>query len=332
MKKVAVVVLSWNALKLLKSYIPILIEKTPSDIADVIVADNGSNDGSLDWLNSQSIKTIKLERNYGFAEGYNRAIMKLEHEYILLINNDVRVTDGWLKPLLSFMEEHPDVVSTQPKILWDREPERYEYAGAQGGYIDFLGYPFCRGRIFDTLEIDKGQYGEDPKEVFWTTGAAMLVRRELFVSQGGFDTRFFAHQEEIDLAWRWHCDGHKLFVVPESVVYHYGGASLSAEHPQKTYLNFRNNMLMLSKLLPDHKRCGTILLRYFLDRVAAIVFLLQGKPRDCAAVFKAWWAFWRMPKVERPKGREKAYQKLYKRVLLVRYHLMGEKRYNELKR
>lgn len=332
MKQVAVVVLSWNALDLLEEYLPILLQYTSTKLADVIVADNGSEDGSVQWLETQGIWTLRLDQNYGFAEGYNRAIAQLEHEYILLLNNDVRVTDGWLEPLLAFMEEHPEVVSVQPKILWDQNPQSYEYAGAEGGYLDYLGYPFCRGRIFHKIEENRGQYGLEPKEVFWTSGAAMLVRREEFVAEGGFDTRFFAHQEEIDLCWRWHCAGHKLFVVPKSIVYHYGGASLSAENPHKTYLNFRNNILMLSKLLPDRRRGWTITARYFLDRLAAVVFLLQGKPRDFFAVFRAWWAYWRMPKSVRPEGRERAYHKLYRRLILIRFHIKREQTFNQLKK
>lgn len=332
MKKIAVVILSWNAEKLLKRYLPSVVEHTPSSLADIILADNGSTDSSVAYAHSLGVGVIELPENLGFARGYNEAIRQLEHEYILLLNNDVRVTPGWIEPLFAFIESHPDVVSVQPKIRWDRQPESYEYAGAEGGYLDWLGYPFCRGRIFDTLEPSLGQYGNDPKEVFWTTGAAMLVRRKYYASEGGFDERFFAHQEEIDLCWRWHSAGFKLFVVPESEVYHYGGASLSAENPRKTFLNFRNNLLMLQKNLPDHRRSLVFSLRFFLDLFAAFVFLMQGKPKEAKTVIRAWNAFRKIPSVERCKGRRRSYQSLYHHSILVRYHLFGEKTFNKLKR
>lgn len=331
MNKVAVVILSWNARALLEQYLPSVVEHTPNDLADIILADNGSADASIDYARSLGIEVLELPENYGFARGYNEAIKLLEHEYVLLLNNDVRVTSGWLEPLLDFMENHPEAVSIQPKIRWDRQPDRYEYAGAEGGYLDWLGYPFCRGRIFNTLELSKGQYGSAPKKVFWTSGAAMLVRRQCYVSEGGLDERFFAHQEEIDLCWRWNSAGYQLYVVPQSEVYHYGGASLSAENPRKTFLNFRNNLLMLRKNLPDSKRNWVLSIRFFLDLLAATAFLFQKKTKEAEAVIKAWSAFAKTPKSTRKGGRDRAYKELYSHSILVRYHLFGEKTFDKLK-
>lgn len=331
MKRVAVVVLSWNALPLLKRYLPVLLRYTSSELAEVIVADNGSDDQSSEYARGLGCGVITLPQNYGFAKGYNKAIQQLGHEYVLLLNNDVRVTEGWLEPLVHFLDTQRQAVAVQPKVRWDRNPASYEYAGAEGGYLDYLGYPFCRGRIFDTLEVDRGQYGSAPKEVFWATGAAMLVRRQAFVDEGGFDERFFAHQEEIDLCWRWQSQGFGIFVVPQSVVYHYGGASLSAENPHKTYLNFRNNRWMLQKNLPSGRRRPILLVRTLLDLLAALTFLFQGKAADAKAVLRALTA-------KRPDtcpkymgDKRRAYDQLYPHPILIRYHLYKEKRYSQLR-
>lgn len=333
MKQVAIVILNWNGEELLKKFLPILIANTNGEVADLIVVDNGSSDGSVEYLQSvPQIKTLRFEENLGFAAGYNRAIAELEYSYIMILNSDVAVGDGWLDSLLSFITNHPEVVAVQPTIRSERHPKNFEYAGAGGGYMDFLGYPFCRGRIFDTIEEDQKQYGDEPKQVFWTTGAAMLVRRDAFLKSGGFDERFFAHQEEIDLCWRWNCEGHQLFVVPKSVVYHVGGASLSTQNPRKTFFNFRNNLWMLHKLLPSGQLPWTMLVRYFLDRLAAIVFLLQGKPKDAKAIIKAWWSFWSAPgKRDRSIHRKEGFRRLYHRMILWEYHMRGRKKYSELK-
>ncbi len=330
MKKVGIIILTWNALPLLKEYLPPLIKHTSNELADIIIADNGSRDDTIAYAKQLGLKIIKFDTNFGFAKGYNEAIKQVHYEYILLLNNDVRVTEGWLEPLYVFMESHPNVVSAQPKIRWDRDKQRYEYAGAEGGYLDYLGYPFCRGRLFDTLEVDSGQYGSHPKKVFWTTGATMMVRRQAYIDVGGFDERFFAHQEEIDLAWRWQALGYQLYVVPESIVYHYGGASLKTENPQKTYLNFRNNILMLHKNLPDNKRYIILFSRFFLDIFASLVFLLQMKPGEALAVIKGRVAALKMKKMVKSDGRDLAYTRLYKKSLLVRYHLFGAKRFSDL--
>lgn len=333
MKEVAIVVLSWNAQPLLERYLPDLVQHTPQELADIILADNGSNDSSVAYAKSMGVQVIELGKNYGFARGYNEAIARLEHKYILLLNNDVRVSPGWLEPLYHFIDAHEDVVAVQPKIRWERAPQSYEYSGAEGGYLDYLGYPFCRGRIFETLEEDHGQYGLEPKEVFWTSGAAMLVRRCAFIDAGGFDASFFAHQEEIDLCWRWHIAGHRLFVVPESTVYHYGGASLSSTDPRKTFLNFRNNRKMLYKNLPDSKRIWILSVRWLLDVVAMASFIIQGKWGDAKSVVKALRAYRGMEKTVSgdSKSREVVFQKLYQRSLLIRYHIHCEKTFDKLK-
>lgn len=332
MPPVAVVILNWNGEKLLKEYLPVVVAHTPKAIGEVIVADNGSTDDSVAYCAEQGVRLLAFDENHGFAGGYNLAIAQLQHPYILLLNSDVRVTEGWIEPLYHFMQEHPDVVAVQPKLRSNRNHDYFEYAGAQGGYLDKWGYPFCRGRVFATVEEDRGQYGCEPQEVFWTTGAAMLVRREAYVLSGGLDADFFAHQEEIDLCWRWKRMGYRLFVVPKSVVYHVGGASLSAENPRKTYLNFRNNLRMLYRNLPEDRLRITLLVRFFLDMLAALVFLLSCKPRDARAVLKAWMAF-RKTRPERTHfgDRESAYTDLYRHSLLMRYHLMREHTYSSLK-
>lgn len=331
---IAVVILNWNGESLLRRYLPEVIDNTPGHIGEVIVADNGSSDGSMAYCREMGVRVLDLETNHGFAEGYNSAIALLTHPYILLLNSDVRVTPGWIEPLHDFIEAHPEVVSVQPKIRSERAPESFEYAGAQGGYMDRLGYPFCRGRIFATVEEDRGQYGDgEAQEVFWTTGAAMLVRRQAYIDAGGLDASFFAHQEEIDLCWRWQCLGHKLYVVPQSVVYHVGGASLSAENPRKTFLNFRNNLRMLHRNLPEDRLRKVFRLRRVLDLLAAAVFLLSGKPGDAKAVLKAWQDFRSSKPERRPIGdRAQAYKSLYQHSLLLRYHIARERTFSSLKR
>ena len=334
-KPIAVVILNWNGSELLPQYLPSVIKYTDPDLADIIVADNGSTDNSLAILTQfeEHIKVISWSDNLGFAAGYNKAINLVNHPYILLLNSDIRVTPHWLSPLYQFIVTRPDVVSVQPTIRWEKEPNRFEYAGALGGYVDKLGYPFCRGRIFSTLEYDTGQYGQEPQEVFWTSGACMLVRRELYINTGGLEESFFAHQEEIDLCWRWGAQHYKLYAIPASVVYHQGGASLSVKNPRKTYLNFRNNLCMLSRNLPVTKRRKVIMVRFFLDALAAIVFLCSGNPKDAKAVFKAWKDFYKYPSPPVTTGcKDAAYKRLYPKSVLYRYYICQEKTYQQLKK
>ena len=268
---------------MLRTYLPSVVKHTEGE---VIVADNGSTDDSLEVLKNEfpGVRTIVLDKNYGFAEGYNRAIAQVDSEYVVLLNSDVEVTEGWLSPLLDYLDAHPEVAAVQPKIRSWRRREYFEHAGAAGGYVNILGYPYCRGRVLWHVEKDKGQY-DTIREVQWTTGAAMCVRTTVYKECGGLDAAFFAHMEEIDLCWRMRNKGWKLACVPQSVVYHLGGGSLSYDNPRKTYLNFRNNLLMIYK----NSRCRrTVLtLRFFLDYIASAMFLLTGKPGSAKAVFEA---------------------------------------------
>ena len=288
MKKVSVVILNWNGLKLMKEFLPSVREFTDLSIADVVIADNGSEDDSLDYVKSNfpEFKVFAMKENHGFAEGYNIAIENIDTEYSVLLNSDVRVTKNWLEPLVAYADENIDVAAIQPKILSLREPGKFEHAGACGGFLDKYGYPFCRGRIFDTLEKDNNQY-DTIEDVFWASGACFFTRTELYKKAGGLDRNFFAHMEEIDLCWRYHLLGFRIVCVPQSAVYHLGGATLDADNPRKTYLNFRNNILMLYKNLPSKGRKRKLLCRKLLDGLAALNFLLQGKKDNFKEIGRA---------------------------------------------
>lgn len=295
MKPVAVIILNWNGEKLLREFLPSVVANTDTSIADVIVADNGSTDGSRELLHKDfpQVKLLEFDENLGFAGGYNRALRETGYRYTLLLNSDVETPAGWLTPLHDFMEAHPDAAACQPKILSYKQKEKFEYAGAAGGFIDRNGYPFCRGRIFDTVEDDNGQY-DIPVEVFWATGAALMVRTDLYEKAGGLDERFFAHMEEIDLCWRLLLMGHTLWCVPASHVYHLGGGSLPAANPRKTYLNFRNNLLLLHKNLPAADLRGALLRRRLLDTVAWAKFILTLDLPNASAILRAHRDFRRM--------------------------------------
>lgn len=295
MKPVAVIILNWNGEKLLREFLPSVVANTDTSIADVIVADNGSTDGSRELLHKDfpQVKLLEFDENLGFAGGYNRALRETGYRYTLLLNSDVETPAGWLTPLHNFMEAHPDAAACQPKILSYKQKEKFEYAGAAGGFIDRNGYPYCRGRIFDTVEDDNGQY-DIPVEVFWATGAALMVRTDLYEKAGGLDERFFAHMEEIDLCWRLLLMGHTLWCVPASHVYHLGGGSLPAANPRKTYLNFRNNLLLLHKNLPAADLRGALLRRRLLDTVAWAKFILTLDLPNASAILRAHRDFRRM--------------------------------------
>jgi len=290
-----IVILNWNGADMLHRFLPSVIEHSPE--AKVVVADNASTDDSLKVLAEQfpSIRTIRLDRNYGFAEGYNKAIAQVNTDLCLLLNSDVRVEAGWLKPMLDYMEVHPEVAACQPKIRQELAPEMLEYAGACGGYIDQLGFPFCRGRILNTVERDEGQY-DDIVPIAWATGAALLIRRNVYLEAGGLDARFFAHQEEIDLCWRLRSRGYGIVCIPQSIVYHVGGGTLPKESPRKTYLNFRNNLLLLYKNLPEERLRSVMRWRRFLDFSAALHFLVGGHWAACRAVVQAHHDFRRIRK------------------------------------
>jgi len=289
MKPLAVIILNWNGKKLLQKFLPTASRFTICDEADLIVADNGSSDGSVAWIreNHPEVKVIELDSNYGFADGYNRAIDATGYPYTLLLNSDVMVTDGWWKPLLDFMEANPDVAAAQPKIKSYRDPEYFEYAGAAGGYLDALGYPYCRGRLFDSIEKDEGQYDGPPADVCWASGAALIVRTSVYKELGGLDPKFFAHMEEIDLCCRMHAAGHRVCAVSDSEVFHVGGASLNQGNPKKTYLNFRNNLLLLHKNLPRKTGQRKLLFRRLADTLAFMMFLAKADIGNAKAVLKA---------------------------------------------
>jgi len=286
MKTCSIIILNWNGAQMLQHYLPSVLKYTTIAGCEIIVADNGSTDNSLDMLANEfpSVRTIVLDANYGFAEGYNRAIAQVDSEYTVLLNSDVEVTKGWLTPLFEYMETHPDVAAVQPKIRSDRQRTYFEHAGAAGGFISKLGYPYCRGRLLWHVEEDKGQY-DTITDVDWTSGACMCVRTQVYKKCGGLDAAFFAHMEEIDLCWRMRNAGWRLVCLPQSVVYHLGGGSLSYENPRKTYLNHRNNLLMIYK--NKKHPFGVLFVRFFLDYAAALLYLLQGRFAAFCAVFKA---------------------------------------------
>jgi len=338
MQKAAVVILNWNGRELLERFLPVLLLHTPTEKAEIIIADNGSTDGSAAFLsaNYPQIKLMTFDRNYGFAEGYNKALSQLEHEYVVLLNSDVEVIDRWLETALDYLDTHPEVAALQPKLLDYKDKTAFEYAGAAGGFIDVFGYPFCRGRIFTTVEKDCGQY-DYPEEVFWATGACLFIRLKDFREAGGLDKNFFAHQEEIDLCWRLRARGKKIVCFPQSVVYHVGGATLKMENPRKTFLNFRNNLLMVYKNLPENRYRKAMTFRLFFDYLAALQFLLKGHPANAWSVVKARRDF---------KHRKKNYQSVRKEnldktvdelpsgilchSLLWKYYIMNKKEYRQL--
>lgn len=286
MKKTAVVILNYNGAGMLRRFLPSVIKYSPE--ASIYVADNGSSDESCDVVRNEfpAVKLMVLDHNYGFAEGYNRALAQVDEEYAVLLNSDVEVTRGWLSPMTQFLDSNPEVAACQPKLLSFKQKDFFEYAGAAGGFIDKWGYTFCRGRIFNTVERDSGQY-DDTTDVFWATGAALMIRNEVYKNNGGLDGRFFAHMEEIDLCWRLRSRGYRIACVPQSHVYHVGGATLKKENPQKTYLNFRNNLLMIYKNAPDCQLKKIMLFRKVFDNVAALKFLASGDYAAFKAVRKA---------------------------------------------
>lgn len=292
MDKIAVVILNWNGCEMLRSFLPSVVRYSEADGAVVYVADNGSTDDSVEMLRREfpSVHLIILDRNQGFAEGYNLALQQVSAEYVVLLNSDVEVTGHWLAPLVSYMDAHPEVAACQPKIRSWRHKELFEYAGAAGGFIDRYGYPFCRGRIMGVVERDTGQY-DTVIPVFWVTGAALFIRQKDYQDAGGLDGRFFAHMEEIDLCWRLRARGRMLVCVPLSTVYHVGGATLKKENPRKTFLNFRNNLVMLYKNLPQEELASVMRVRAALDYVAALNFLLKGEFSNMWAVIRARRAF-----------------------------------------
>ena len=338
MDKLAIVILNWNGAAMLRQYLPSVLQYS-RDEATVYVADNASTDDSLELLRTQfsEVRLILLEKNWGFAEGYNRALAQIEAEYYLLLNSDIEVTHHWLTPLLEFMDTHPDVAACQPKLLSIADRDMFEYAGASGGFLDRYGYPFCRGRIFDTVERDDGQY-DYPAEILWATGAALLVRARIYNNVGGLDRRFFAHNEEIDLCWRMRLLGYKIYCLPESEVYHVGGGTLPKSNPMKTFLNFRNNLTMLYKCLPDSELRHVMRWRWWLDYLAAWqMLLLKRNLGDFRAVYRARRAFKRWRKDFEDDRRQIQQSRVLKEIpeqrpfsLLWQYYAKGRKHYSDL--
>ena len=334
--RAAVVILNWNGKAFLEKYLPVLVEHTPAEVGTVYVADNGSTDGSVEMLKSSwtqakngqpQVKLIELDQNYGFTGGYNRALRQIEAEFYVLINSDIRVSEGWLDTLVDFMDNHPDAGICMPKILSEADHSRFEYAGACGGFIDRYGYPFCRGRILSNVEMDQGQY-DAPMEIFWASGACMVVRSHIYNQLGGLDESFFAHMEEIDFCWRAKLMGYHAWVVPQGKVYHVGGGTLPNNSPRKLYLNYRNNLLMLYKNLPYRKgeqrtvfrRNATIFFRMCLDGLSALAYLAQGRLGFFKAVFKAHSDYRKMKKSAEISSRCISYTNSYLRHLAGAYN------------
>jgi len=309
LKKIAVVILNWNGVKLLEQFLPSVTQYSPE--ATIYVADNASTDESIQFVknNYPEVKIIQNKSNKGFAGGYNEALQQVDEEIYALVNSDIEVTENWLNPIVKTFETEPTTAIIQPKILDFKKKEYFEYAGAAGGFIDMFGYPFCRGRIFDTLEKDKGQY-DDGVEIFWASGACFFIRSAVYKEMKGFDEDFFAHQEEIDLCWRTINKDYKIKYCPESIVYHVGGATLQQFNPKKTFLNFRNSLLMLTKNLPQNTLFQVLIIRLLLDGIAGIKFILEGQFAHCLAIVRAHFSFYGLF-FRNYKKREKKQTELY---------------------
>ena len=332
MARLSVVILNWNGRRHLERYLPSVVAHTEGD-AEVIVADNGSTDDSLQWLrlNYPEVGVIRLDRNYGFAGGYNRALKEIKSEYVLLLNSDVEVTAGWWQPLVEVLDTESDVAAVAPKLLADMERTKFEYAGAAGGFIDYLGYPFCRGRILSYVEEDGGQYN-DRRDIFWASGAAMCCRREVFESLGGFDEDFFAHMEEIDLQWRMQLAGWRIVVEPKSVVYHLGGGTLPASS-RKIFLNHRNNLAMLFKCASPMQRAVVAVVRPATDMLEAFVNLVALHPQRAWAIVRAWGEFiaWHgvLSRKRKAVVRTKKVDNIYRNSIILRY-IFGRRKFNNM--
>ena len=333
--KVAVVILNFNGRKFLEQFLPNVIANCDPTLAEVVVADNASTDNSVAFMREHfpEIRLVENGSNGGFATGYNLALRQIEAQYYVLLNSDIEVASRWIEPIIEMMDADPSIAACQPKILSYYNKEKFEYAGASGGFIDKYGYPFCRGRVFQNLETDEHQY-DTPMEVFWATGACMFVRADLYHQIGGLDDSFFAHMEEIDLCWRLKNAGYKVYCCPQSRVYHIGGGTLSKNSPRKTYLNFRNNLSLLVKNLPKQRVHRTILYRILLDWVAAFKFLFEGCPMDFAMVFKAHWDFYKRIKTlkeNRKTTGHKMVSCIYRRNIVFDNVLRRKKKFSELK-
>lgn len=333
MDKVAVVILNYNGKELLQKFLPSVCQFSPE--GSVIVADNGSSDDSIIFLQTHypHVRIIALDQNYGFSGGYNHALQQVSAEYYVLLNSDVEVSPNWVPPVIEWMDKDPTVAAAQPKIKSFHEKNKFEYAGAAGGYIDKFGYPFCRGRIFANIEEDHGQY-DDNQEIFWATGACMFVRAQVYHKLGGLDEDFFAHMEEIDLCWRLKNQGHKIYYIASSTVYHVGGGTLSMYHPRKTFLNFRNNLALLYKNLPNDKILPVALTKIALDITAIFFFLIKGHFRSATAAIQAniqfylHYKFWIKKRAASIENEN--HQGLLPKSLVIQHFLFRKKYFNQL--
>lgn len=330
---IAVVILNWNGSKMLERFLPSVTSHTSGD-AEVVVADNGSTDDSLEFLASHypNLRVVAFDKNYGFAEGYNKALREIDADYYVLLNDDVEVTENWWQPVVEMMDREESIAVAQPKLLMYDQRDTFEYAGGAGGFIDKFGYPFCRGRMFDTLEQDHGQY-DNPCDLFWATGAALFVKATVWRQLGGLDGDFFAHMEEIDFCWRVKNAGYRVVYCPASTVYHVGGGTLPKSNPFKTQLNFRNNLSMLYKNLPQQRKAWVLAVRMLLDWVASFKFLLGGSKEEFKAVYRAHALF----RAWKPQLREKRAKQVphevdcvYQGHLLLDYYLKKKKRFSDL--
>lgn len=336
---VSVVILNWNTCELLKQFLPAVVENCNLPGVEIVLADNGSTDNSVEWVkqNFPAIQIIALSENFGFAEGYNKALSKIDSELSVMLNSDVAPGKGWLEPLIKTMTEHNDTAACVPKIMSFNNPEQFEYAGATGGFIDILGYTFCRGRIFNLSEADTGQY-DTPGTIFWGSGSALMIRTALFRETGGLDNDFFAHMEEIDWCWRVKNRGYNIRYVPDSVIYHLGGGTLSYINPKKTFLNFRNNMLLILKNKPGIPGWATLLFRFFLDYVAAVKFIFSHEYDFAKAIPKAHYSFLsrfgyylKKRKELMPFVTQSKHPETYKGFIIVDFFLLKRKYFSQIK-
>jgi len=331
MSKLAVVILNWNGQKYLEQFVPILLDRMP-DYAELVVADNASTDDSVSFMKQRfpNVRIIENGRNEGFAKGYNVALRQVEAEYYCLLNSDIEVSEHWIEPCIELMDANEKIAAVQPKLLSFHNRDEFEYAGAAGGYIDKYGYPFCRGRVFGNVEKDHGQYDTEA-DVFWATGAALFVRSDVYHTMGGLDDDFFAHMEEIDFCWRLKNAGYKIKYCPNSIVYHIGGGTLPKQNAFKTYLNFRNNLVLLLKNLPENRLFRTFAVKFFLDQIAAFFFLLQGHFKDFAAVYKAMHTFYNNYKTYKAKRStlpKRAFTDTYPKSIVFLHYFKGKKIFN----
>ncbi|MDP4210336.1 MAG: glycosyltransferase family 2 protein [Bacteroidota bacterium] len=331
--KTAIVILNWNTRNHLETFLPFLTKYSQGTDVEIWMADNASTDDSVSFVSAHypGIKLLQLDKNYGFAEGYNRALQQIEAKYYILLNSDIEVTENWVNPLINLLENNSSIAACMPKLRSYYNRDYFEYAGAAGGFIDKLGYPFCKGRIFDTIEKDEGQY-DGTNEVFWATGACMAVKADIFHRIGGFYAYFFAHQEEIDFCWRLQNSGLKVYCTSDSVVYHLGGGTLPKSNPHKTFLNFRNNHVLLYRNLPRKKWLKLLPIRLILDGIAALVFLTGSQPLELWAVLKAHFVFYNyLLKYRVPLLPSKLKLSLiYHKSILYQYYILKKKKFSDL--